>query len=268
MFIADVQSLMYNQPPYDSAALALFAAMSPQPSTARKTLISNCIKSLKAGGVWAKLDMLYVFANETTGQALIDWRVPTRTAQGYNSPVFTADLGYTGDKIGTAYIDTNWSFAAAGNKYALDDCHLAYYCPSTDSSASNDAVIGGFNASHLALLQYISSNVIRSFLNRSSGTPTGITVTGKQYVVGTRGASAASDIYNNGSLSASYTTVGTTVPSVNAFALARSNSGVADQPNDMTLALVHGGGDLTDAEVSAAYLAFKTYLTALGITGL
>lgn len=47
---------------YAPEAQAYFAAMTVQPSAARKDIINTCINALIAAGVWAKLDWLSLMA--------------------------------------------------------------------------------------------------------------------------------------------------------------------------------------------------------------
>ena len=63
-------------------------------SAGRQTIVNDLIAGLKADGIWAKLDRLWLFAAEDQPSALTDL-VGLTLATAVNSPTFTADEGYT-----------------------------------------------------------------------------------------------------------------------------------------------------------------------------
>ena len=72
---------------------------------------------LVAAGVWAKLDVFYVFAGGDRAHQpqVIELRGDSGQFAG-----FTADRGYVSDGS-TSYINTNYNPATAGGNYTLDD---------------------------------------------------------------------------------------------------------------------------------------------------
>ena len=58
---------------FDPAATALFARMTVQPDNTRKALINSTIVGLKASGIWAKADALYVTAAHDAQSARLNW---------------------------------------------------------------------------------------------------------------------------------------------------------------------------------------------------
>ena len=66
---------------YDTSSSTLFAALTTQPTTARKTAIDNFIKRLKAttdgSTIWSKIDVMHMLAGADEQSALIDWKDPT-----------------------------------------------------------------------------------------------------------------------------------------------------------------------------------------------
>jgi hypothetical protein len=79
-------------------SVALFAAMTTPPTTARKILINNTIGALLSAGIWSQLDVLYVLAAADNQAARLNWINPsTFMALPVNAPTFAVDRGYTGD---------------------------------------------------------------------------------------------------------------------------------------------------------------------------
>src|SRR4051812_5124572 len=81
---------------YWSQSQALFARLTTQPTGQRKWLYNNLIRSLVQGGVWDKLDALYIFAAADQATALTNLRSSSFGATAVNSPTFTADSGFLG----------------------------------------------------------------------------------------------------------------------------------------------------------------------------
>jgi hypothetical protein len=58
----------------DVDAKALISRMTAKPNKTRQKLISDTIKSLKTSGVWAKLDILFMFAAHDEQASLLNWK--------------------------------------------------------------------------------------------------------------------------------------------------------------------------------------------------
>lgn len=90
----------------NAESLALFARMTAQPSDDRKAAISALITSLKAGGVWAKLKALQIYAAADSQAASLNWVTNAGNASLINSPNFVVDRWIAGN-ASTSYINTN-----------------------------------------------------------------------------------------------------------------------------------------------------------------
>lgn len=84
--------------------------------------IDDFIARLKRAGIWEDLDGLYVFAQENSVAALVNWKNPgTYNATATNSPTFTANVGFAGNGT-NSFIDTNFNpTTAVAPKYTLND---------------------------------------------------------------------------------------------------------------------------------------------------
>lgn len=108
-------------PGFSPFSLAIFAAFTTPPTSARNVVIDNFVKALVAGGVWDLLDGLYVFAAADSQAALINWKNPgTFDATAVNAPTFVADRGYTGNGT-TQSIDSGFNPSTAPSPHFVQN---------------------------------------------------------------------------------------------------------------------------------------------------
>ena len=137
-------------------AASLCARMTVQPTWARRSLIETCIKTLIDGGVWEKLDGLYVFAAHDEQAAKLNWiGAGAQDITAVNAPVFEIDRGFTGDGA-TNYLDTNTP-ANTLEKYSANDASMGVYVR-TSMSAINQVDVSAGTSAYLNTHQ--SGNII------------------------------------------------------------------------------------------------------------
>jgi hypothetical protein len=85
------------------------------PSTGQQVKQNILLNTLISSGVWAKLDVLFVLANDGGASfACINWKNPSGTkATLVSSPTFTTNLGFNSNGS-SSYIDTNFNAATQG----------------------------------------------------------------------------------------------------------------------------------------------------------
>ncbi len=87
-------------------------AFETPPGRARAFLIDDLLSALEAAGVWARLSALYVTAAHHEQAARLNLKTPgLYDLTPVNGPVFTADLGWSGDGV-DAWLDTGLSASA------------------------------------------------------------------------------------------------------------------------------------------------------------
>ncbi|WMT89097.1 hypothetical protein [Pelagibacterium sp. H642] len=121
---------------------ALLSRFSVQPSMARMAAINRLIGALKAGGVWQRLDALYVLAAHDAQAAQRNWVADSYNIVPGGAPVFTADRGYQGD--GNGYLDTGLNPATSGLNYREDDASFGFWSLTNHASESYD--MGAFQS--------------------------------------------------------------------------------------------------------------------------
>jgi hypothetical protein len=230
----------------DANASTLIAAMNTAPSSSRKRTIDNTIISLKAAGLWTKLDALYVLAAHDSQAARLNWKAPaSNTATEVSSPTFTADQGYTGNGT-SSYLDSNFNPTtdpiATGTQ---DDNHIGVFV--LNNVASNSAV---GNPKQSVQPRAVS---VDQFLGRAGNTSntliaSSITDSRGHFVI-TRGDSANISGYINGALSATVAVVSAALDNSNFWICARNLNNFGTYQ----VSAAHWGKNLSGAEIASLY---------------
>lgn len=243
---------------YSAEALAIFAAFTTPPSTARKALIDACVVSLKTAGVWSKLDALYMFAAADSQAALINWKNPgTYNATAVNSPTFTADHGFTG--ASTKYIDSNFNASTAvGSLYTRNSACLFGW--SLTAAQSDGGLVGLSGAQAQNIYPRYTDNSCFIDVNDVSSVTVAV-ATGAGMTLGSRTASNAVSGYRDGSSIGSSANASAALKNFDMLFL-------QDQSTYYTGVIACGGcgAGLVAGEVLAHYNALHTYLqTVAGV---
>lgn len=139
-----------------------------RPTQARRVLIESLISSLMAGGIWEKLDGLYILAAHDTQVARLNWCGGMQDLTAVNAPVFQIDRGYTGD--GTAsYLDTNTS-ATALERFTANDASLGVYVRTSISNSSMIDIGKAGGGTYLAVSNAANGTYGRMNYSSSSAT--------------------------------------------------------------------------------------------------
>lgn len=99
------------------------------PTTATQQKQNKLLKSIKADGVWAKLDVFYVFAvdNNASAFATLNWKNPNANqASIASSPTFVNNGGFQGNGT-SSFIDTNFNPATQGVQYTQNDASRYFF---------------------------------------------------------------------------------------------------------------------------------------------
>jgi len=98
------------------------------PSASQQIIQNNLVLSLKAGGIWTKLDVLYIFANDGGRNfATLNWKAPTLNQSSLiDTPTFTTNQGFEGNGT-SSYINTNFNPATSGVNYTQNNASRYIY---------------------------------------------------------------------------------------------------------------------------------------------
>ena len=182
-------------PSYLAEAKALFAAMTTQPTAARKTLINNTIVALKNAGIWSQLDVLYVLAAADSQAARINWKTPgTFDAVAVNSPTFEADRGFTGNGT-SSRLRTNYTPSANAVNLQLNNASLWEWNRTDTQQGVND--IGNGVVPQCAICPRFTSDT--TIVRVNDGTSTTVSNTSASgFFGGQRSGASATAIWKNG----------------------------------------------------------------------
>jgi len=237
---------------------AVYDAMTNKPTTYVEDQ-NTLVEELKTAGVWAKRDLIYVFAQQTNddGEALLNWANPgTFTCTNVSATLFTALEGFTGD--GSAdYLNTNWNVSSDKDNYALDDATIAIYCRVSDINAEQYA-IGAVDGSNY--VASIKPRYAGEFWIDVNGPGSSKAVDGSDGLfVGVRTNSTTHTYYRNGSSLGTTANNSTGLPNTDLLILKWTDGGYTT--NQVSFVFV--GGALTDTEVADMFTAVEKYMDAM-----
>lgn len=248
---------------FEPEAAALFARFTTPPTGERKTLINTLIKALKDGGIWSKLDVLYLTAAADAQAARRNWIADAHNLSTINSPTFTADRGYAGNGS-SSYLNTNYNPGDGGSHlYQQNNAHMAVWSRTNSDGLFVDLGARAGVSSARSNLLTRSAGVCNILINQdTAGSAASADSSGHQ--VTRRTASNATTVFRDASLLGTGSTASVAPANLNWFMGALNNNGTAAQFSARELAAAHAGASLSDGEITAMRAALSTYLTAIG----
>lgn len=246
---------------YQSETVTLLRALTGTYSTPRKIQIDKLIKSLKTAGVWAKLDVLQMYAAPTAADAVINWKNPgTFNATLVNSPTLEADRGITGDGA-SSYINTAFN-PSAGTNYTLNSSLFAIYSRTDSQSTARNGVIFGSNSTNSIIRN--TSDVFLQYVNTNAAS-TGKTNANSLGLHGSqRNSNTETEFFKNGASLGTESQNSSALPNGNFFVGARNVDGSAANFGTRQFSLFLAGTKLTAGEHSSLFTAVETYLDYIG----
>jgi hypothetical protein len=255
---------------WSSEAQAVFNEMTTDPSLEQKGRIDDYIKYLKDGGVWSKLDVMYLFAGHTNtgGEALINIKNPgTFNATLVNSPSFSAYQGFTGDGS-TSYINTNWSPGGDGVNFTQNSASIGYHCNTALTGSSSTNIYGAYSGGNYIRcwpryttdVRFVRINYTGNNLEAAGQTDT----TGLFADVVTSSTTQVS--YRNASSIDTGSDTTTGVPDSDMYVLAGNISGAGGW-TPAQVGLFFAGASLTQIEVGTIVTAYNEYLAGVSTGG-
>jgi hypothetical protein len=244
---------------YDSDAVALFAAMSSQPSTTRKNQYQTFITSLKTAGVWTKLDVLWILWADDSQQASLNLKSPgTFTLTTSGSPTFTANLGWAGN--GTdASLNTGWDAATNGVQFTQDANHFGTYTMTSTVNTQSDFGTGTVNVYRVRTRQP-AGNSFCQISGAGSVTDTAPNATAPYHSICVRRDANNIFLFKDGVSNNTNAAAASAALSNVDFTGLKANNGFTDR----TLGAMHMGTSLSDVEALALFNALHDFAVAVG----
>ncbi len=248
---------------YDADAQALFARFTSEPDDTRKGLINALIVSLKAAGVWTKLDVFYVLAAHDAQAARRNWKADAFNLTAVNSPTFTMDRGYAGNGS-SSRLTTNWDPATNGVQYTQNASHLSLW-DRTSRAGATTGQAGGYSAtsSQCSIYARWTDNKAYAYQNDNNG---GVATTATQgLLIADRASASALDVsLNDVSLGTPASLTTAALGAHDIYICGVNANGTAGTFSTDQIAAVSLGASLGATARTALYSALNTYLTAIG----
>lgn len=244
----------------------LVARFTSAPTGGRKVHIQKLIKALKDGGIWTKLDALYLFAAADSQAARLNWVADQYNITAVNAPTFTTDRGYAGDGA-SSHLNTNFNPATAVSpKFVRDSGHVSL-SDRTARAANGTLQMGGAVVNDFAasIVSRFTGDIAGGRINAPGATALTYANTENvgRYMMSRTGASALAT-YKDGVSKGTSTTASVAVPSTDIIIGAFINNGVVSLRSSDQFSQASIGSGLDAADVTVFDAAIAAYLTAVG----
>ncbi len=235
----------------------VLAAFGDDPSETVQGYQNAFVKALVDAGYWARMDVLYIFASNTSGNALLNWKNPaayTATIDNLGTRMsFTAYQGFTElNNYGEIIIPFNPS--TNGVNYTLNSASFGIYFRISQNANNTYGIYSPDDATNMLQFEPYSYSNLHTRINSSS--ELSLTATNWQGMfVGSRTSSTAVAVYKNEASHGSGT--------LNSTALPNSTIGLnSETQNQVSVFFLANGLNSTDANAIAGII--NTYMTSLG----
>lgn len=239
--------------PQTTAFLARTSGLDATHTNAYKALINGLV----ADGVWAKLDLLNIFATQDVTTALLNLvSTSFSPATTSNAPTFAADRGYTGNGT-NASINASYNPSTAGGNYTQNSAHYSSWVV-----ISNNGVWELGTEANTALIASFSGNIHMRINDSTTSGAIAASTGGTGHYIASRTSSTVRTGYVNGASIGSAGSATSAAPAnANFLSLfVAGQSGTSDQ-----VAATSIGGALTGTDASNFYNRMRTYMTAVGV---
>lgn len=237
---------------------AYLARMPVKPSDARTLVIDRFIQRLKDGGIWGKLDAIYLLAAHDAATARLNLKGSNYTLTANGGLTFTADRGYTGNGT-NGWLGTGFRPSIANGKLQRNSAHIGAWVLTDGLSNSGEIGRSEVTSVDLSLFARNASGSLLARLNDVTYITAANIGDARGHSIGNRSGAAARELFKNGAQVAT-DTVASTMWSDKELAALRQSSAYSARE----MAAWHFGGSLTATEAAALYAALNEYLVALG----
>jgi hypothetical protein len=245
--------------PYTAATLAFFDAADIPQHTQRATDYDTIIRALQAANVWARIDMLFLFAATTTRAALTNLRDPAGpTATAVNSPNHTPDRGYTGSFPGNGHLRLGRKINQLTH-YTRNSAYL--YAYNTNAKNLWEPLLGTYPPGYNTVLWGVTAdNKEWGRINSTVGFgPATIYSPAAHATALSRTASNAAYLYRDAARIAQSSTASVQLDDAELSALRHYDTYSSKQ-----IAAAVVGAGMSDADHTAIHTAVTAYLTSVG----
>jgi len=250
----------------DPDTVTLLAAMTEQPTAALANLIDVTIKGLKADGVYALGDCLWVRGVHASQAGCLNWIKRAHDSTPVNAPTFTPKQGFTGDGI-SSYLNNNYTPSAHTDNFKQTTASL-FIMQMNVGDISSSIKVGAINTTtrRIELNNNPSGNELIRLNSTTTPTNTQVNHNNGDYVGYTLTGGAIQG-YKNGSVEGLNVAItqGTLVGK-SLLSLARNGTTVVDGYNNGQESVLWLGDALTATQQLALYTRMKYFYDNVNAT--
>jgi hypothetical protein len=240
-----------------SQATALLARMGGGQNT---TAVTNLICGMVTDGTWSLMDVFYVFAINSTGNAALNWVSSSFPITVTGTCTFAANQGYTGDGS-TCYLTKGYNFSSSATNFAQNSGSMG--ACNFNAAANAETLMGGQQSGTYNEMGFSASAIFYD-INDGAFPSFTFTNTSGNWMASRTGASALA-LYLNGNSVATSTGSSLTVPSTTAIILALDGgTGTGIQFSTAQIGVAFVGAGLTSGQANSVFSRIHTYLGAVG----
>lgn len=248
---------------FSAEAQDFFARSTVPFSEPRKIAINAMIVSLKAAGLWAKLDYLRVLSQETEQAALLNWKGDVHNGTVTETVDFIEDEGEASNGS-TGFINSGFNPGdGGGHQYVRDSAHFGFWSRTDLNASVYDMGQRTSNVSQIAALRSRNGGTLTAGINEDSlGLSVAVADTLGHFVV-TRTGPATTAVYKNGALLIAGTGASVALPNRVFYECGLNSSGTLTTPSTRQCSMFHAGAGLNATEIANLYTIGGTYFDAI-----
>lgn len=221
------------------------------------------VRALVAAGIWAKLDVFYVFAQNDSGNALTNWINPgTFDAIVVNGPInFVQWQGFTGNGVNQYLRTGGYNPTTAAGNYVLNSGSCFIYSRTDNlvgyDFGANDALNDSYGA--------CGTGAGISTIKLNDNTLNNVAVANSLgFYIFSRLAANNRHIFKNGGSILNDAPASTGLPNIEMFFMALNNAGVPGNQStkQYSIAGISGGINIVEAPIFTNII--ETYMDFLG----
>lgn len=228
-----------------SQATALLARMDGSQNT---SAVTTLICGLVADGTWSLMDLFYVFAINSAGNAALNWVSSSFQITVNGACTFTANQGYTGNGS-TCNLTQGYNFSSSATNFAQNSGSMGT-C-NFNAAANAETLMGGQQSGTYNEMGF-SASAMFYVINDGAFPNFTFANTSGNWMASRTGATALA-LYLNGSSVSTSAAASLAVPSTTAIILALDGGGTPTQFSNAQIGVSFVGAGLTSGQASSVY---------------
>lgn len=249
---------------YVSQYQTYYDALAVKPSAAVAAAQNTFIQTLVSAGTWAKIDVLYIFAQVDGSDALINVISPgTFDCTNVHATSFTTLEGFTGDGAND-YINTNWNPIDDRVNYQINDASFGIYVRGNTQDDGFTIGVESSTGSRILFRARSSSNATSYWINASGSGAYSSNTDGSGLWIIQRTASNAIALYQDNTERNTDIDASAALSSRDVILLARDDEGSFSSYAANQISMFFTASSLTSGDRTAITNGFATYMTSNG----